>query len=229
MGHEPNSHEVIDMILKIADDKISEDELRDYIQQRDRKLRLEVDSSQLNQFLLDQLIHLYPDARFLLTIRDPYSWVDSFINHQLGRGGSDHWKKFRDFRFQPDKFDHPPEENALEERGLYTLDGYFSYWRRHNRNVLREVPETRLLVVRTTEITERAKEIAEFAGVSPSKVSRRRSHSNKAKEKYGVLEKVDREHLASKVEEHCASLMEEYFPEIRRPEDSLSSLSADPR
>lgn len=182
-NHEADSHEVIDIILKLEAGEISDAELRKYIQSRDKRLRLEIDSSQLNYFFLDHLVEMYPDAQFILTIRNPYAWVDSFINHQIGRNASEKWKRFRDFRFRPGQFEHPPEEDALAERGLYTLDGYFSYWSRHNTDVLAKVPASRLLVVRTTEITDRAEEIAEFSGVSPSRANRKRSHSNKARAK----------------------------------------------
>lgn len=224
-GHEADSHEVIETIFRVASGELKDRELREYIRRRDRRLRLEVDSSQLNYFLLDHLVDLYPQARFLLTIRNPYAWVDSFINHQLGRSASETWKKFRDFRFRPGEFDHPPEEAALQERGLYTLDGYFSYWSRHNERVLGTVPESRLLVVRTPEITERATEIATFVGVSPEKINRDRSHSNTAKTKFHVLDDVDRDHLARKVDEHCGTLMQKYFPDVRRPVEGLPSLS----
>lgn len=224
-NHEAESHEVIDTILRLKAGEISDTELRRYIQRRDRRLRLEIDSSQLNYFLLDHLVEIYPDAKFILTIRNPYAWVDSFINHQLGRSASEEWQRLRDFRFRPSQFKHPPEEDALAERDLYTLDGYFSYWARHNTDVLEKVPASRLLVVRTTQITDSADEVADFAGVSSRRADRRRSHSNKAKAKYNVLAQIDRNHLASKVEEHCSSLMREYFPDIRRPKDCLSSLS----
>lgn len=223
-NHEADSHEVIDIILKIEAGKISEKELQKYIEDRDKRLRLEIDSSQLNYFLLDQLVEMYPDAKFILTIRNPFAWVDSFINHQLGRNASEKWKRFRDFRFRPDHFEHPPEEDALAERGLYTLDGYFSYWSRHNIDVLEKVPASRLMVVRTTEITEKAREIAGFAGVSHGRVNKKRSHSNKATDKYNVLAQIDREYLTSKVEQHCDSLMRDYFPDILCPKEGLTSL-----
>ncbi|NBB85245.1 MAG: hypothetical protein GVY12_03350 [Bacteroidetes bacterium] len=222
--HEADDREIIGLIFQFRSGNIGNDDVKAYLRRRDRRLRLEIDSSQLNYFFLRQLVEVFPDAKFILTIRNPYAWVDSFINHQLGRGVSKEWKRLRDLRFQPERFDHPPEEEALAKKGLYTLDGYFSYWARHNEHVLETVPDSRLLVLRTTEITERANEIAAFAGVEPSAANQKRSHANKARSKFGVLAKVDQEYLAEKVETYCGDLMKQYFPEIRHPADGLPSL-----
>ena len=222
--HEADAHEVIDLIFEARSGNISDDDVKAYLRRRDRRLRLEIDSSQLNYFFLRHLVELYSGAKFILTIRNPYAWIDSFINHQLGREASEEWKRLRDLRFQPERFDHPLEEKALAEKGLYTLDGYFSYWTRHNNHVLETVRDSQLLVVRTTEITERAEEIAEFAGVERSSASQERSHANKAREKFGVLAEVDRDHLQEKAETHCGDLIGRYFPDVRRPIDGLPSL-----
>ena len=52
-------------------------------------------------FLLHKLVELFPTAKFVLTIRDPLSWVDSFINHQLAHSASEKWLAFRDWKFAP--------------------------------------------------------------------------------------------------------------------------------
>lgn len=223
--HEAESRDVIEVILQVAAGKMNGSQLRDYVRQRDRRLWLEIDSSQLNFFLLDELVDLYPDARFILTIRNPYAWIDSFINHQLSRKASLWWTQLRDLRFRPDLHVHPPEEEPLRTRNLYTLDGYFSYWASHNEKVLRTVPEDRLLVVRTAEISECTEDIARFAGVPASKASREKSHAFKAKSRFDVLEELNPDYLDTKVRKHCGVLMKKYFPEIQHARDELSSLA----
>src|SRR5690606_23773254 len=54
--HEADDDEVISKILQISSGTISNKNLLTYIRQRDKKLCLDVDSSQLNFFLLDQLL-----------------------------------------------------------------------------------------------------------------------------------------------------------------------------
>ncbi|MBE9139436.1 hypothetical protein IQ254_19920 [Nodosilinea sp. LEGE 07088] len=213
-AHESESHQVIDFILDIANNNISDDKVQRYILERDQKLRLEVDSSQLNYFLLDQLLILFPKSKFLLTIRDPYAWLDSFINHQLGRQASEHWLRLRDFRFKPELYSHPKEEATLRDKGLYTLDGYLSYWSEHNQNVINTVPKDRLLIVQTSKINEKSKEIAKFIGVSDGKIVQRNSHAFKAKQYFNVLSELDQQYLESKVDFHCRDLLSEFFPDI---------------
>lgn len=212
---EPESDKLIDLVFDIATGHIDDTELSSYLLKRDRRLWLEVDSSQLNFFFLSKLVELFPDAKFILTIRDPYSWLDSFINHQLARGGSDKWIKLRNFRFRPDIYTHQQGELILKEKGLYALDGYLSYWGYHNRTVIDTVPEDRLLIVRTDKITEHAEEIAAFVGLSSSNLRKEASHAFKAKAKFGLLDQIDQTYLEHKIKEHCGDLIALFFPEIQ--------------
>jgi hypothetical protein len=212
--HEAESEQTIDAILAVARGQLSRAKLRDWVLERDRRLALEVDSSQLNYFILDELLALFPDARFVLTIRDPYSWLDSFINHQLNRPTTIRWRHLRDLRFRAAELKHPAEETALERRGLYTLDGYLCYWNEHNQKVLSSVSAGQLMVVRTDQISQRLDEITTFAGVSGDAVDIANSHSNRADRKHRVLAELDAEYLASKVHQHCQPSMHEYFGDV---------------
>jgi hypothetical protein len=219
-GHEPDDSSMIDRILKIAQGEVSYSEIRSHLRRRDRRLCLDIDSSQLNFFVLEHLLQEFSDAKFLLTIRDCYSWLDSFINDSLRRCTSEEWIKFREFRFRANKFTHPLQETALKRRGLYTLDGYLSYWANHNQKVINTVPSNRLMIVKTNEITEKAYEIAAFAGLQNSTVQLSRSHSFKNSKKFYVLGEIEQNYLQSKVREHCQDLMCKVFPEIQSLEDA---------
>jgi Sulfotransferase domain len=222
-AHESESHKTIDLVLNAAAGRIDDSKLNRYLLRRDRRLWLEVDSSQLNFFLLRNLVELFPKAKFILTIRNPYSWLDSFINHQLARGGTNQWIKLRNFRFRPDLYTHQQGEQILKKNGLYTLDGYLSYWAHHNRTVIDTIPEDRLLIVRTDKITENIEEIAAFVGVPSSNLRKESSHAFKAKAKFGLLGQIDKEYLEHKVNEHCGDLVTQFFPEIQSKENTLST------
>lgn len=218
--HEPDDEAVIRKIIDIENGRLSQSDLTSYVRERDQRLCLDVDSSQLNFFLLDHLLEAFPDAVFILTIRDCYSWLNSFINDSLRRSTSKAWVTFREYRFRPDLFSHPPEEEALKRRGLYTLDGYLSYWARHNSRVLATVPKNRLLIVRTSEITKRAHDIAAFAGIPKESVRVQESHSFRNPENFNVLREVDESHLEGKVRAYCFPLMEQFFTDIRSMSDA---------
>lgn len=214
-AHEPESDEVIDLILDIDAGLIEDEELDRYLLKRDRRLWLDIDSSQLNFFFIRKLVALFPDAKFVLTIRDPYSWLDSFMDHQLARGGSDKWVELRNYRFRPDKYTHQEGERVLRENGLYTLDGYLSYWEHHNRTVIESVPQDRLLIVRTDKITESAERISAFAGIPFSHLRKEESHAFKAKKRFGLVSQIDPDHLEQKIKLYCSDLLARFFPEIQ--------------
>lgn len=217
--HEPDSRRTISKILDHMEGQIDDEAMRRYVRKRDKKLWLEVDSSEFNIYLLDALVDMFPDARFILTIRDPHTWLDSLINHTLWHGFIELEHRLYDHKYQAGRFTHPPEETPLKERGLYTLDGYFSAWAWHNRKALDTIPTDRLMVVRTDRITARAAEIAEFAGIPGGQRVEEKAHAFPAKERFDVLSELDQEYLHGKIIEHCGDLVAEYFPERQPPMD----------
>ena len=214
-AHEPEVHQVIRLVLDRSRGIVTEEELREVIRERDSRLRLEVDSSQLNYFILDALLQEFRDSRFILTLRDCYSWLDSLLNDHLNRTPHDPiWMEYRDLRHDPTRKHVLPEEAPLKERGLYTLDGYFSYWAKHYSEVLAKVPSDRLLVIRTTDITQKVAELLAFAGVSMAVARAGSSHECKAPRRHNVLSQIEPHFLEEKVRQHCGPLMRQHFPEI---------------
>lgn len=223
-AHEADSRFLIYKILASINGKIDEATLTRYVKHRDRRLGLEMDSSNLNYYLLDILVREFEEAKFILTIRDCYSWLDSYINLQLNRPELQNWwrihvKHLVDFEFGAHQFKHVKAEKVLSERGLHTLDGYLSYWAKHNHKVLTTVPAERLLVIKTQNINQDVPKIEAFLGL-PTGTLPKRVHGNIAPRKFHLLAKIDRAFLEDKVKIHCQSLMRAYFPEIKDFESS---------
>ena len=212
--HEPENQQVIDLIMSYKAGKIGDKSVCRFLIRRDRRLCLDVDSSQLNIFFIDKLVKLFPKSKFIFTIRNPYDWLDSFINHQLSRNCSASWKKWRDWRFRPDKYSFSEKESVLKQKGLYTLDGYLSYWAYHNLKVIETVPDDRLLVIKTDEISQSVGKIAAFAKIAESDLNSERSFVYKAKGKFYILNEIDKEYLEYKIKQHCGFLLEKFFPGI---------------
>jgi hypothetical protein len=216
-AHEPDAKRMIDAILRASGDTCAVDKLDAFLLRRDKKLSLEVDSSALNYHFVTHLVRLFPTARFILSIRDCYTWVDSLINHQLARPdlATRRWKAMRELRFRRGSSVHPKEERALAERNLYTLDGYLGYWNEHNQRVLDRVPSDRLLVVRTGEISRSIDVLACFTNVAPETLNLEKSHSFKASHKFHILQQIDPDYLDAKVAQHCGELQQRFFPGIK--------------
>src|SRR5687767_10816826 len=81
--HESEATVLMEKFLAWKSGDLDQTQFRQWLVARDRRLALEVDSSNLNRDILPFLLREFRDARFLLTIRDCYSWCDSFMNHRV--------------------------------------------------------------------------------------------------------------------------------------------------
>lgn len=219
-AHEPEPEPVIHAVLAHAAGRSDWRSLQTLVLDRDRRLALSVDVSNLNIFLVDLLLHVSPDSRFVLTIRDCYSWLDSLLNHYLRIPPTAAWRALADWRFQRGKFPYPASERILEEKGLYTLGGYLSYWTAHVSKAIAAVPADRLLIVRTDQIADRALEIAAFGGFGPAEVASGGIREYRNPHKQRIVQEIPVAHLQEHVDTHCGPLMRRFFPEIGSPADA---------
>lgn len=218
--HEPERARFMEIIIAAAEGTLSYSEARAKVIVLNRKLWLEFNSSWLNYFMLDMLLDEYEDAKFILTIRDCYSTIDSAINNLLSQKYEPYHQNFR--KWYASCFDvgpHRKEEQVLADLGFAPLDGWLNVWEKHNSTVLSKVPEDRLLVVRTKDIGNDLGRIAAFLGLPATTLDSSRSHEHKAAKKFDVLAKIEPTFLQEKVDEHCRALMDRYFPEIRQLSD----------
>jgi len=209
--HEAKERETVRFTLRSAAGELSPQEQRQYLHHRDRHMWLEMDASNLNIEFLPLLVELHPDAKFVLTIRKVLSWLDSDINHFFRHPFEPCWREIWDFRYQADRFIHPPEEKVLQEKGLYTLDGYLSYWAWHNQLVLDHVPAERLLIIPTHEISQSTEKLADFLEIPHLHLNTARSHGFEGKEMFNVLAQLDPDYLQAKVRQYCQPVMERVF------------------
>jgi len=219
--HEPQASKLIEMYFGWRDRRITDQDLRAWIRARDRELALEVDSSWFNILVLNFLAEEFPRARFVLTIRDCYSWVNSEFRRVLNRPSNEPIRvKVRQLLYGNAGAVHTPEEWVLQKVGIFPLAGYLARWTAHNESVLAMIPPERLLVVRTDQIRERAYEIADFAGLPRHTVRLLRTHEYRNPVQRQVIREIDREFLESKVAQHCRPLMSRFYPEIKTLDDA---------
>ena len=217
-AHEPESRFLTNKVVAFSENKITKSDFIRYIKQRDRRLGLEIDASHFNIHLLDILVEEYKEAKFILTIRDCYSWLDSIINHILARPGfveKRMWiKQLSAIRFGANRYKYTQEEKVLAENNLYTIDSYFSWWNTHNTKVLTTVPPERLLIVKTRELTQSIPRIENFLEITPGTLPTS-ARGNVTTEKFNILSQIDKDFLEEKAGLHCKELMDKYFPEVK--------------
>ena len=212
-GHEIDGEVSVDLACRLAAGSANGDDVHDWLRRRER-YRLEIDVSHLHGYVIGSLTTSHPEALFIHTVRDCFTWIESWINHQLTRPLR--WQRWRDLAFGGEP-SNAPEERALRARGLYSLDGYFGYWARHNAAVLEAVPDHRLLIVPTDELENRLNGLARFAGLEGVRDLRLRPGDTRryvAPRRVSGLDQVPRLYLQDVARRHCAPLMARWFPSV---------------
>jgi len=191
----------------------TKNEVIEELTERDKRLCLEMESSNVLYFLVDELIHLFPSSKFILTLRDPLSWLDSHINHILTRQAPAWARRLTNIGMGelPPKETYPREESVLAENGFYQLEKYFSYWNTHNSDVINKVPPNRLLVLRIDEINEGDDKIAKFFEIKASSLNMKHSHAFKGERGPEILSKIPAQYIKEKIEKYCPLLKTSIF------------------
>lgn len=208
-GHEADANRLIPRILHKAETGDAAP-LHRFLRLRDALRGLKIDSSSVNAYLIDDLLALYPDSRFILTVRAPGPWLRSMVDHSVLRDPTEAWKRFRTWRFGP-RSGHPPEEAALDDAGLYPIAAYLGYWRQSVGAALDTVPPEQLLVLRTEEIGPRAAEIAAFCGLEPD-LAPKTTHSYANSFRSGLLDGLEDDYLEALLERETGALARRALP-----------------
>jgi Sulfotransferase family len=217
-AHEYRFQETAAAIAGYKTGQIDREQFRSFLLHRDREGALEMDSASLSFAYVDILVEAFPDARFIFTIRDCYSWLDSLINMCLSFGGT--WPEGSERMWEygyailgvrlPRAVIASPE--ALLSRSEEVIDAFLRLWANGNRAVLESLDPKRFLVLRTPEIAASIGRIAAFIGIPAGSLVAQNSHMFPSRVKFDILRRVDSSVLTAKVEEHGSELMKELFP-----------------
>jgi hypothetical protein len=211
-AHEPEAKAQVELTCDALEGRAgAADALRAYLREREDRLRLEVNAAGWNGLVVEELVALAPDTRFVLTVREPRSWLDSLVNHLKVGQAPEHFVRLRSLLYDTGQ-PHPPEEAVLAEHGFFPLDGYLGDWARRHHRVLDAVPAERLLVLRTEEIGPRLADLAAFVDVAVETLDDTQAHGFKARAKFGLLDEIDQDHLQSRIDELCGPVLARLFP-----------------
>jgi len=212
--HEPEEEAFIQLIHRTQDGQIDQLQLADGVERLVRRIDQPVNVSQINGFLVDILFERFPDAGYIFTLRDAASWVRSFTNHQLTLPlpASSAWQTFRDIRFRPDDYPPGPDDGPLARRGLYSLEGYLAYWKRHNLKVLQTLGQTDFLILPTNQISQSANQIAKFAGLDTSRLAQSKSHDFAGRYIESPIDDLDVGYFEDRIDQYTNDLQSEAEP-----------------
>lgn len=225
--HEPEKAYVGDLIYAYEIEKMSESALTDTFAKRDGVLWLEMEASHLMTPFVSVLARQFPEAKFILLLRDAYSWLYSTLNIHLPQakpdGLRDAVRKPWIARYGFGRVPYQDGDQVLKERGLPPVAGYLSHWAEMYNRVLTHVPPERLLLLYTYEISSSLDKLASFLDVPIATLEPERSKSSVKESKNRLLFEIDRDYLDAQIDQHCRVLMDRYFPSIKKLEDAIKA------
>ena len=184
--------------------QINRGEFGKFLLRRDHKMWAEMESSGGIHRYIDFLVHIFPQAKFIFTLRDCYSWCDSYIDASIN-----HPYKGPSPSLDPLFF--KTKESAIQNI-IPILSHALSLWHETNESIMKTCPPERLFVVRTDRIVKDIEGIADFLNVSVDSLCLEMVHSNQSCHKYHVLGMAPYSLVKGIFEERQLPLMEKYFP-----------------
>jgi hypothetical protein len=208
-GHEVDRQRLRNLAVAVLRNEIDIDSARVRAELRRRSVRfhLEVDVAGTLSLFAGTLAEMYRDAKFALVLRDCFSWLNSFIEHQIGSPKRD---ALFETRFVRNKGARAIEEQVLEDAGVMVpIASALREWAAVNERVLSSVPADRMIVVRTEDLDESPPLLANFVSVPATTI--RPAHANRTPSPTGLLSKVPAQFIVDQAGDHCGRIMARYW------------------
>lgn len=193
-AHEPHAYLFARTWFKYAKGRISQDKWKEFLVRRSNALTLDFEASGFLTTEAPLLAELFPNAKFVLTIRDPESWCRSMLRHIIKNRtklGYHYWEPVLRHWFtdQPEatsdkaeaywphaQHEFPTEESSLKNQDLYPLKGLLDYWQQSNVQAIETIPEERLLILDTKKLSESIEQLAMFLNLEVQRLRAAKSH-----------------------------------------------------
>ena len=189
--HEFMRTDTINAILDWRENKISKDQLKAFLFERDQKAGHYVDSAAFFFLAPEILIETFPDSKFFFVIRDCESWLLSLADMEIevlrgARDGTnsidlsyhDRYAQVFTPKFSRDKF--------LDERNLKAnlspmLPDLAEAWKAYTIRVLmalKNLPTQKRLIIRLEHFNRSVPQFAQLAGLRPENLNIKNIHLN---------------------------------------------------
>jgi hypothetical protein len=153
---------------------------------------------------------LFQDAKFIITVREPYSLLESRLNwHTTPTKPA--WKNYNDYFFKKYHTKHEAEEDILKSYNLYSLDTYLKQYSDHYKYINDNIPAKKRIFIKTKRLNESKEKIASFLNIQKNTISI--THSKKNKDKKKILMQMDQSFVRRKIWENCSDIIKDFFPE----------------
>ena len=218
---EYKEQESVELITAWKDAWINEDTLRRYILYRHRVGQLEMDTASFNHFYLHILLQEFPRARFVFTVRECYSWVNSFLKMisrwkkhflDIGQDMPDWMLNYGRILFGEYDWTWFNSYQNLQENLDPLVEMFIKSWADYNLRVLNMLPPDRSMILRTSEISSSQERLARFVGISADSITDQH-HINIAPDSEDLLRDYPRSTFDSLCFQYGQQVLERVFPE----------------
>lgn len=206
-AHEPLAQETTRFVIDFLKGSVSETECKKYLLNRDNSLRLDLESSHPLGYFSQFLNELFPNAKYIITIREPYNWLKSRLDFHYSVNPAE-WEPYRKYIWGRNHKKYNIAEKILEKNKLYSLDAYLKQYSEQYETIFNSLPPEKTFIVKTSEISNQINEISYFLNVSSNVKA---LHLNKKKNYDNIIDRIDREFVDDKISIHCQWLIEKYF------------------
>lgn len=213
-AHEPERAQLLDMILRESRGEVDEEAFRTFLLERDQRLNLEYDIAWANQFIMRHLLTAFPDAKFVVLVRNPSTWLRSIVGHLISRQIPPEVRSFLDWWFQPERYPHTRQDRALQARGIYSIAAYLNAWNRHVDSCTQMLPPQRRLVLRTHELNRSYSRLADFLEVPLESLDSERGHLNRSTWSGRLDSLLDAAYVNDSIGRICGENMARLFPDL---------------
>jgi hypothetical protein len=218
-GHEVDSEDVLEYALDYREGKIGLKELERFVLERDERLYFEMDSSTHNYYLVPVLIRLFPDAKFLIPVRNIISWADSYldygINNRQGAGTnviSPQRTRMNKYRYADLYEKYSVWDKKLEEYAMPSMEAHLLFYKKHYEKLFELIPENRRILYETRKLDQNIPRICTFLGINPSTLNLTKNRLNTRRKRHHMFANVDALFLKEKVEQYCRFSKKRFYP-----------------
>lgn len=180
-------------LYKYSKNEITKNDLIFFLEERERAKTYRYDISTFNYKYYTFLLERNPDSLFLLPLRDPYSWINSFLNHirhHLNEEGSSDWfddsiKYYFNENFSTNDFltNELISENIEELIKLLCKE-----WNNHILTLFLNIPKTgQTLIYRYSLLADDLNFITDFLGLKIEDLSLKNRFENVGTNKFDFL------------------------------------------
>lgn len=201
--HEPRAHNTIYHLLSYLEGTYSEKKIRRILKYHDDIIHCEMESSHYLHTVTEILVSIFPDAKFILTVRDPLTWMNSEIIQNQSTIHYPVWKLLEDYRYSRYGNRFTKADEYLENIPYtHPVSSYLSYWSDHIDKVINTIPSDRLLVLNTKKLNNQLVSIAQFLDIPLESIEPMHAHPARDKE-FNIYDHVSEDYVIEIINKKC--------------------------